>query len=321
VAWDTLQQQFMPPPSEWMATQHAQQPTALPDQAAAVATLASPLPMPAVTAGVGPVHPTAPPAPVTPGQRADGLEGWLRATVYQYPNGNVAHVAAFLVDLPLTTTSWVVPIHGPTDVLLDLARWDGTRVRVSGDVGTDGNGLPQITLGGFDQVEPNERVQAWLGKTITVTLEGRDVRVFETREGQRYVLAASLRQPGGLIELFSQDGWEIHEGTVRAETFGGLPVMETWRTSAVGDNVERFKTYQVQRPEIVVPESGQSGQGNIEQAELVYIANMAGSTSQGSAPLQPGTALTLQLAWRFTGRMEGGSGSTFVQFVDARREQ
>ena len=167
---------------------------------------------------------------------------------------------------------------------------------------------PLIQVERYETAYPDQRVQAWLGTVEIATVEGREMALFQSREGERYVLASSLRHPD--LDWYRQaigSHQVLHEGVVRPETLGGYPVIEEL-SSRWGGDVDRMTgledyqqvtgaPVQVVRPE----ESPLPGQAFVEQVELVYYAVRAVDIVYASGPPPDPSLRVVQPVWRFAG--------------------
>jgi hypothetical protein len=154
------------------------------------------------------------------------------------------------------------------------------------------------------------------------TVEGGEVALFQSREGERYVLASSLRHPD--LDWYRQamgSHQVLQEGVVRPETFGGYPVIEELGSRWGGD-VDRMTgledrqraaraPVQVVRPE----EPPLPGKAFVEQAELVCYAVLTADIAYAGDP----SLRVVQPVWRFAGYTE--DGAIFEILVQAVRDE
>ena len=59
--------------------------------------------------------------------------------------------------------------------------------------GVDAGGSPIIQIERYEEVYPGLRPQTWQGTWQAVTLEGKEVLLLTTEDGQQYVLSGSLQ--------------------------------------------------------------------------------------------------------------------------------
>jgi len=264
--------------------------------------------------------PVLPTPPLEPGQRVEGLEGQLSATIYESADGESRTLQVTLAEMPLSPEpGWEVRLSGVG--LADVEPYNRLRVRVWGRYVVEGD-QPVIQVERYETAYPDQRVQAWLGTVEIATVEGREVALFQTREGERYVLASSLRHPD--LDWYRQaiGGHQVlQEGVVRPETFGGYPVIEELGSRWGGD-VDRMTgledhqraagaPVQVVRPE----EPPLPGKAFVEQVELVYYAVPVADIAYAGDP----SLRVVQPVWRFVGHTE--DGVTFEVLVQAVRDE
>ncbi|MDY6875306.1 MAG: LysM peptidoglycan-binding domain-containing protein [Chloroflexota bacterium] len=272
--------------------------------------------------------PVLPTPPLEPGQRVEGLEGQLSATIYESGDGESRTLRqgsgqalqVTLAEMPLIPEpGWEVRLSGVG--LADVEPYNRLRVRVWGRYVVEGD-QPVIQVERYETAYPDQRVQAWLGTVEIATVEGREVALFQTREGERYVLASSLRHPD--LDWYRQaiGGHQVlQEGVVRPETFGGYPVIEELGSRWGGD-VDRMTgledhqraagaPVQVVRPE----EPPLPGKAFVEQVELVYYAVPVADIAYAGDP----SLRVVQPVWRFVGHTE--DGATFEVLVQAVRDE
>ncbi|MCL5999722.1 MAG: hypothetical protein M1546_27220, partial [Chloroflexi bacterium] len=252
--------------------------------------------------------------PYQPGQRVEGAEGYLYAYITQDENGQTTAIKAGLSVLPLAGNRWGAALSGPA--LETMAQYDGTRVRVWGTFGCDEHDQPLIEVERFQKLDPAEQVQAWLGRLVTTTIEGRTVLLLQTRQGERFVLASRLLSANGDDPYTTEFGWGkqlVQEGVLRPETFGGYRVIQDW-TRFAGNTIEQMTDltgYQMQpRPFVSKPERlSPALVAHVEQVELIYNADTTATTSASPTLLRP--------VWRFAGHLT--DGRLFEAWVDAVR--
>ncbi len=310
--WTTLQSSL---PADQLPTSTAL-PTASP--ASRTATAQAPRPSPTQIASTRAATPTSSPQmpqagddptlpPFSDGQRLEGVQGRLTAVIEQEMRANQTRVRAKIDEEPLDRPGWTAKLDAAD--LSGLAQLDGLRLRVWGRYDAPAR---TIRVERYERADPNERIQAWLGKLVTETVEGRTIAVFETSSGERFVPANMLRfneLPPAQILSYQI----IKEGVLRAETFGAYPIVETLSEHYyVPPTAPDFESY----PLTVRPRVEQvytQGKGLIERVELAYLVQQRG-TAPGSATPVASPSLTRPI-WRFTGHTEGGSA--FEIWVDA----
>jgi LysM repeat protein len=295
-------------------------------------TLARPAPTPTAppggrtgtSAGGYSPPPILPTPPLEPGQRVEELEGQLSATIYESADGESRTLQVTLAEMPLSPESgWEVRLGGLE--MADVEPYNRLRVRVWGRYVVEGD-QPVIQVERCENAYPDQRVQAWLGTVEIATVEGREVALFQSRQGERYVLASSLRHPD--LDWYRQamgSHQVLQEGVVRPETFGGYPVVEEL-SSRWGGDIDRMTglenhqraagaPVQVVRPE----EPPLPGKAFVEQVELIYYAVPIADIAYPGG-LSPDPSLrVVQPVWRFAGHTE--DGAIFEVLAQAVRDE
>ena len=270
------------------------------------------------------------------------VTGVVYATVFV--NGESRRVEAFLdLDEPGEDQP-PYPLSGPPEVLEAIAQLDYLHVRVRGRVVTGGQewtpGGLSIEVEDFEQIWPNERVQAFLGHIALETLEGHEVAVFTDREtGQRYVLgpdvdtwAADYARPGA--PPLGEQIWIA--GVVHpTRTFAGLPVL-TPHEMRSGSEIEAATSADeipLELPQVIdeshlVSLPGQGAlQGSfvVERVELAYYyepqPGYVGYSPDGPPPTPtPQTETIIQPVWVFYGHSADNT-VRFTAYVQAVTEE
>ncbi len=277
--------------------------------------------------------PVLPTPPLEPGQRVEGLEGQLSATIYESADGESRTLRqgsgqalqVTLAERPLSPEpGWEVRLSGPG--LAGIERYNRLRVRVWGRYVVEGD-QPLIQVERYETAYPDQRVQAWLGTIEIATVERREVALFQTIEGERYVLAFSLRYPDGLDWYRQAIGSHqvLQEGVVRPETFGGYPVIEEL-SSRWGGDVDRMTGLESDRRatgapvRVVRPEEPPlPGKAFVEQVELVYYAVPVADIAYAGGPSSDPSLRVVQPVWRFAGYTE--DGAIFEVLIQAVRDE
>jgi hypothetical protein len=264
--------------------------------------------------------PTRPPSampPLAPGQRVEGLEGWLQAYFLESADGKTRTLEATLAQMPLSTEpGWTAGLIGPGRD--GIGQYDRLRVRVWGRFSIQDERLT-ITVERYQKVAPSDRVQAWLGREETATVDGREVVLLLTREGRRYVLATSIRASNPPPMTGEQ---LVIEGVLRSEAFGGYPVLENFgvqlddRTRAMTD----LKGYQLEpRPPVIRQRQPIPGKAYVESVELIYYAISNPLMGFSYKPMPDQSLRVVQPLWKFSGHTEGGASfEILVQAVSSQ---
>ena len=256
-------------------------------------------------------------APNTPpylqGQRVEGLEGYLHAYINEDEQGQIIDIKAELSVLPLDGQNWGASLSGAA--LRGLAQYDDLRVRIWGFYTHDKNDQPLIDVVYFEKVDPVEKVQAWLGKMVTGTVEGRNVMLLQTRAGENFVLASSLLTPESNWQYAQEPSWGrqvVQEGVLRPETLGNYRIIQDG-TRMGGLSVEQMtdlSNYQMQPHPFVSMAPRPTPSGTVEQVELIYYTDIASENVPASVAIRP--------IWRFSGHTS--DGRLFEALVEAARQ-
>jgi hypothetical protein len=262
--------------------------------------------------------PTAAPqaSPYQIGQAVEGATGSVHVRQYLSTQGETRFDYYFSGDPVGSVSSWAAHLTG--DGAQELRGLNSLPVRVWGTVsGLNEDGWPEIEVERFEEVYPGLRIQAWLGTWEPATLEGKEVLLFTTREGEQFVLSSSI--DFGISTAVGLDGDQVViEGLATpGNTFGGYPVITEF-SSSMGKDLTDLSGYEItsNRPELIDEhylESTQAedlqGTGKVEKVELVYTtASLMGCRGMGftESDLQAAPWTIVQPVWRFTGTFENG---------------
>ncbi len=198
------------------------------------------------------------PTPIAPpvnfDGNANGIEGRLTAVIYEYP-GAISPTQRIQATLSEsrngTGGGWNVDLDGQN--LRELAKLDGLRVKVWGHYDAASNILD---VKRYEQADPTEHSQAWLG-VVTSTVMGDGVMrsFFTTQDGQRFLISDSLRCPPEQTICpanIPTDHVVIIEGTFGQETFDGVTVLYPYAVQGGGqDMTEQDLAQRRARPYII----------------------------------------------------------------------
>ena len=267
--------------------------------------------------------PVLPTPPLEPGQRVEGLEGQLSATLYESADGKSQTLQVTLAEMGLSPEpGWEVHLGGPGQA--GIEQYNRLRVSVWGRYVVGGD-QPMIEVERYETAYPDQRVQAWLGTIEIATVEGQEVALFETREGERYILASSLRHPD--LDWYRQAIGRhqvLQEGVVRPEAFGRYLVIEEissrWGSDVDGmTGLENYRQEAGASVQVVRPaEPPLLGKAFVEQVELIYYALVTNIAYAGGPSSDP-VLRVVQPVWRFAGHTE--DGATFEVLVQAVRDE
>jgi len=263
--------------------------------------------------------PTPPPALFQPGDRIDGVTGHLYVIIWEAKDGSRRMeytLTTFSSDPSQPSYSYSLTGEG----VKGIEQYYNLTVRIWGTY-LDENGTPTIQVERYEKANPDEHIQAWLGKNSVVTLEGRKALLFTSIEGQQFVLYSSLINPEDMVvDGFNGEQYVLEGIFPPDRTFGGYPVVSELSV-AIAPGRSNLEGYQIQSntPGVLPGSDVQGspvGQGPIvvDQIELGYYM----SDFQGSAVLDidQSPERYVQPVWVFKGHSsDGGEFEIKVQAV------
>ena len=193
--------------------------------------------------------PTAIALPVDSNGNANGVEGKLMVVIYEYPSA-ISPTQRIKATL-WATGGWNVDLDGQN--LRELAKLDGLHVKVWGHYDAASNTLD---VERYEQADPTEHIQAWLG-VVTSTVMGDGVMrsFFTTQDGQRFLISDSLRCPPEqtiCLANIPTDRVVIIEGAFGQETFDGVTVLYPYAVQGGNEDMtERDLSQRRARPYII----------------------------------------------------------------------
>jgi hypothetical protein len=251
--------------------------------------------------------------PYQPGDRLEGVTTMVTGVEkILHPDGKIEMI--YLASLsspqdPLNITS--VKLAG--DNLTGFESLIMLHVKIWGTFQVNGD-QPTIQVERYEKAYPNEIYQAWLGRQVVATLEGRQVMLFTDASGKQYVLARSLGDSPFALEDGFRGEQFILEGTLSPDTFAGYPIIiESMAFISPGST--DLNGYQVQGNQVTeIDLRGTQDQPSQEQdslkevvidkVELVYFAydlSHGGGFDLNTSPMR-----FVQPVWRFTGKLGDG---------------
>jgi hypothetical protein len=216
---------------------------------------------------------------------------------------------------------WVETTDGTTFVahlsgagLSGIEQFNALPIKVWGRVDRVTGSEMYFTVDRFEAAYPGEKLQAWIGTDESVTLEGKNVLLFTTLDGQQFVLKNSIVY-GDSVRIGRPGDTVIHEGVLLPDmTFAGYPVIDE-RAGSMANGRTDLSGYTIlsgpsvidhtQETPVVSPASVLEGNVTIDQAELVYLAYSLAYCPEGFGTSNP-EAMYLQPVWRFRGTFENG---------------
>jgi len=256
--------------------------------------------------------PSSQPAPTLPYQAGDTLDGqvgnvWV--TIHKYADHSETEAAMWVETADET---FVAYLSGAG--LSGIEQYNALPIKVWGRVVRTTSSEMYFTVDRFEEAYPGLRIQAWIGTEEAINLEGKDVLLFSTLDGQQFVLKNSIWY-GDQVRVGRPGDTVIHEGLlIPGLTFGGYPViqemagqMANGQTDLTGYTIHTEPSVfdHTQEVPVVSPESIVQGKVNIDQIELVYLAYSLAGCPADAASYNP-DMLYVQPAWRFRGTFEDG---------------
>jgi len=262
--------------------------------------------------------PASMPSPFQPGQAVDGASGTVSVQQYISIEGSSQTEFYFSGDpVGSFTDTWAAHLSG--NGAQGLVDFHNLPVRVWGHVsGAGSDGWPEIEVDHFEEVYPGLRFQAWLGTWQAVTLEGKEVVLLTTVEGEKFVLGSSIDYGTSGSAGLQGDRVVIEGLAIPGQTFGGYPVITEFGSTVMSGDQTDLSNYEItsNRPSIFDENFSGAGQAaqlqglaKVEKVELVYAtASLGGCRAMNPTESDPRLApyLYVQPVWRFTGSFEDG---------------
>lgn len=250
---------------------------------------------------------------VIPGTTAppqlDGTRGMLNITIFVSDDGSERIQYAFLTNDPQNP---YLLLEG--DGLEELLSHNNKPVKIWGSADRLSEyGVPMITVERFEILFPELQFQLMFGSEESVQIEGREVILLTTENGENYVEFGSNCDVLGAENMSSkQEGIELMQLEVLAVpdlSFGGYPAVCVFATGIASDRNENtygMEMTAAQPQRIPEPVFGTSEQPNltIDSVELVYYASS--SNYMLYDPTVTERYPYMQPAWRIIGTYDTG---------------
>jgi hypothetical protein len=253
--------------------------------------------------------PTPVPLPYSPGEAIEATgTAWI--IIHQYAGGRQTTEVNFGPDQDSgLSIDWPYRLEG--EVLAGIEQFHNLPVHIWGKFERLDDIYLVITVERFEPVYPGLHIQGWAGTEQIANVDGRDVILFTTTDGQTYVLDASLNWPaqdqlmGIPGDLIGIEGYIIPD-----MLYGGYAVIKELSGEMPPDDV-------VSSTEPIIwdesqesgsdPNSILEGRATVENIELAYYAISLDrcTSSFGSDPTQA-TWLYVQPVWVFSGTFDDG---------------
>jgi hypothetical protein len=258
-----------------------------------------------------PVSPQ-PSQPYQPGEEILGVSGRVYVTRHLYENGKVEILEAFFSPDPSSNLdpAWAFSLVGPA--LSHIDQYNNLPITIWGQVDHLDQQTVYINVDHYEPVFPGETIQAWTGTEKLLTLEGQEVLLFTTSNGESYVLKSSVDFPPADANIIGLLGSviEIEGYIIPNQQLGGyLFLQDTAGTSQPDGVVDSALPSIWDHSQDSPPNPGLllQGQVTIDLIELAYDAvNL--DRCQASFAEDPANLpwLYVQPMWVFTGHFDDG---------------
>ena len=258
--------------------------------------------------------PTQTPDVVQVGQRVEEMVGTVYIALYQSKGAEQRREVSIWVE-----PSEEIPQY--QEFLLEgkfpqeIDSFQSLPVKVTGEINRYQENRPVISVERIEPLYPGLQIQVWIGTQEAVTLEGQPALLFNTEDGQAYVLKYSIGS-GEETRIGLPGDRVIIEGlAIPGQTFGGYPVLQEM-AAGIASESEDVSSYQITSNQPVVMDglvggapdlSSLEGTVTINEIELVYSAvslRHCTATQAINPDLEP--YLVVQPVWQFQGVFDDG---------------
>jgi LysM repeat protein len=245
------------------------------------------------------------PMPEPQEQQVQDLRGYLSITLHITADGTSSK--EYGLDVTHENGSTLYTMEGP--ILSELADGqNGLPLLVTGTINTEG----KLIVDSYKIPYPNLQFQILKGTQRAAQLEGQNVILFTTDDGQSYVefLATNPMPLDSFLTGIEGDRVEIEVLIIPDETFGGMPVAHVYQSALFQENGSAME---VQANRIIVYDESNGPQApseftqpnlTINKVELVYFAS--NPYYQVNGPNYEQRTQYIQPVWHFQGRYEDG---------------
>ena len=188
-----------------------------------------------------------------------------------------------------------------------LLELDQMPLRIWGTFTETQDSSPLIALDHYEEIYPGVRLQAWLGTEAKVTLDGKQVILFTTTQGEKFVLANSIETDPDEIVGSESDVVILYGARFNPEeSFGGYPVVHETGIRVPEPGID-LQTYQptIAPPVMPEPPSSSSTIHRVTIDRIDLIESMV--DLRFGPPGDKSTQIYAQPAWRFSGSYEDGT--------------
>ena len=248
------------------------------------------------------------------GQRVEGLVGSTYITLYQTSGVDQRKEVTIWVELSEEFPQYQeFLLEGELPEEID--QFHSLPVKVTGEIIRYQENRPVINVERIEPLYSGLQIQAWIGTQEAVTLEDQPAMLFNTEDGQTFVLKYSIGS-GEESRIGLPGDRVIIEGlTIPGQTFGGYPVLQEMSAETTSEGKD-LSSYQITSNQPFVMDgltasapdlSTLEGTVTINEIELVYSAISLRHciAAQASNPDLP-PYLVVQPVWRFQGVFDDG---------------
>ena len=254
--------------------------------------------------------PTSVPGPYATGDRLEGETGQLLVLIYRSADGSTSQEINFQSD-PADGLPYGTYFRLEGEALAGIERYHNLPVRIWGSVTGVQDYTPVVSVERYEPLDPDLQIQEWAGTEQVTNLEGQDVVLFTTRDGQSFVLYSSLiwgaegNQIGVPGDLIGIEGYIIPD-----RQLGGYPVIRDVAGEMPPDGVVSSSLpfeYDHAQDMGAFPAETLSGQVTIDRIELVYASITLQHCTAGYVDDPNGVSwLVVQPIWVFSGHFDDG---------------
>jgi hypothetical protein len=248
------------------------------------------------------------------GQRVEGLVGSTYITLYQTSGVDQRKEVTIWVELSEEFPQYQeFLLEGELPEEID--QFHSLPVKVTGEIIRYQENRPVINVERIEPLYSGLQIQAWIGTQEAVTLEDQPAMLFNTEDGQTFVLKYSIGS-GEESRIGLPGDRVIIEGlAIPGQTFGGYPVLQEMSAETTSEGKD-LSSYQITSNQPFVMDgltasapdlSTLEGTVTINEIELVYSAISLRHciAAQASNPDLP-PYLVVQPVWRFQGVFDDG---------------
>lgn len=259
------------------------------------------------------ISPTAiPPAdPYQPGDEINAVSGRAYVTQHLYLGGRTSTEVILSPDPSSgVDLNWAYSLVGEN--LSGIEQYNNLPIKVWGQVDRLENTIVYIDVTRYEPVFPGEKIEVWTGTEQILTLDGHEVVLFTTSEGESYVLKSSPDFPpadaniiGRLGDLIEIEGYIIPD-----QQIGGYLLLQetagTMQPDGVADSAQ-VNVWDHSQDASSNPGAVLQGKVTIDKIELAYHAiNLDSCQASDAEDPNMSPWLVVQPMWVFNGHFDDG---------------